>query len=342
MVRPTVRDVADEAGVSLATVDRVLNGRAGVREKTVNRVQRAVTKLGYVRDTYAANLARQREYRFAFLLPEGPSQFAETIREALAEASQAQAAERIAVQVYSIPLNDPHAVVRELRALQARPLDGVAIMSTETPEVRDAVRRLKSAGVPVVAVVSDLPSSARDHYVGIDSVSAGRTAAFLLGRFVKASSGALLVVTPSMLSRDSLERRLGFDAVIAADFPGLSVLPTIETHASAARTAAVIARAAATYKDIVGIYSMGAGNGPLLEALREVGLLEVCPVIAHELTPVTRDALVKGEVDAVIAQHVGHLVRSALRILRAKIDNVAVYEAQERIRIDIVTRENLS
>lgn len=341
MPRPTVRDVADEAGVSLATVDRVLNGRAGVRKKTVERVQKAVDKLGYVRDTYAANLARQREYRFAFLLPEGPSQFAETIREALAEASRAQAADRIAVQVYSIPLNDPHAVVRELRALQARPLDGVAIMSTETPEVRDAVRRLKAAGVPVVAVVSDLPSSERDHFVGIDSVSAGRTAAFLLGRFVKAAAGRILVVTPSMLSRDSLERRLGFDAVISADFPGLSVLPTIETHADATRTLAVVARAAATHDDIVGIYSMGAGNGPLLETLQTTGLSAGRAVIVHELTPVTRKALLDGAIDAVIAQNVGHLVRSALRVLRAKIDNAAVYEAQERIRIDIVTRENL-
>ncbi|MEX0924075.1 MAG: LacI family DNA-binding transcriptional regulator [Rhodovibrionaceae bacterium] len=341
MTRPTVHDVANEAGVSLATVDRVLNGRPGVRAQTVKRVQTAVSKLGYVRDTYAANLARQREYRFAVLLPQGPSQFVDTLKEALTEACAAHAADRISAQVFSIPLNDPHRVVRELRALQATPLDGVAIMTTETPQVRDAILRLKSAGVPVVALVADLPSSSRDYFVGTDSISAGRTAGFLLGRFLKGVSGEILVVTPSMLARDSIERRLGFDAVIARDFPGLRVLPSVETHADPDRTHAVIARAAETYREIAGIYSMGAGNGPLLEALRANRLTEGRALIVHELTPATRQALLNGDVDAVIGQNIGHLVRSTLRILRAKCDNTPIYEAQERIRIDIVTRENL-
>ena len=54
MSRPTVHDIAREAGVSLATVDRVLNARPGVREKTIAKVRAAVERLGYVRDTYAA------------------------------------------------------------------------------------------------------------------------------------------------------------------------------------------------------------------------------------------------------------------------------------------------
>ena len=83
MNKPTVHDIAKEAGVSLATVDRVLNARPGVREKTIAKVNAAVERLGYVRDTYAPNLARQRQYRFVFVLPEGPSQFTETLRAAL-------------------------------------------------------------------------------------------------------------------------------------------------------------------------------------------------------------------------------------------------------------------
>ena len=85
-MRPTVHDIAKEAGVSLATVDRVLNARPGVREKTIARVQEAVARLGYVRDASAANLARGRFYRLAFVLPEGPNQFVETLRAALLEA----------------------------------------------------------------------------------------------------------------------------------------------------------------------------------------------------------------------------------------------------------------
>jgi len=54
--KPTVNDVARVAGVSLATVDRVLNERSGVRSITIDKVHNAVEHLGYVRDTAAANL----------------------------------------------------------------------------------------------------------------------------------------------------------------------------------------------------------------------------------------------------------------------------------------------
>lgn len=341
MGKPTVHDIAKEAGVSLATVDRVLNARPGVREQTVKRVHEAVERLGYVRDTYAANLARKRQYRFAFVLPEGPNQFVGTLKAAIVEAAAAQLADRTTVKVVPVPVNDPHAVVRALYSLNASRLDGVAIMTPETPQVRDAIARLKSEGIAVVALISDLPHSGVDHFVGVNSLSAGRTAAALMGRFVKPETGKVMVVTNSMQARDSIERRLGFDTVMAEEFPGLTILPTVESHGDPQRLAGIVDHVVRAHGDLVGVYSMGSGNKPLLDALRATGRLRTLVTIAHELTPVTRQALIDREVDAVITQNVGHLVRSALRVLRAKCDDVGIFEAQERIRIDVVIRENL-
>ena len=88
MAKPTVHDIARAASVSLATVDRVLNDRPGVRVVTAERVRAAIKKLGYVRDVSAANLARQRTYRFVFILPDGDSQFHVALRQAVTEASK--------------------------------------------------------------------------------------------------------------------------------------------------------------------------------------------------------------------------------------------------------------
>jgi LacI family transcriptional regulator len=340
MSKPTVHDIAKEAGVSLATVDRVLNARPGVREATIAKVQGAVSRLGYVRDTFAANLARQRQYRFAFVLPEGPSQFADTLKAALGKAYASPIADRVVLRTVSVPANDPHAIVRSLRALDAASLDGVAIMAPETPQVRDAVARLKEAGLAVVALVSDLPNSPRDYFIGINNVAAGRTAALLMGRFL-GSSGEIMVVTNSTRSRDGLERRLGFDAVMAQDFPHLSVLPSVESHDDPARLDRILREVLAARPALAGIYSMGPGNTPLLDSLRRSGRLPGLAVIAHDLTPTTRAALQQGEIAAVIVQNVGHLVRSALRVLRALCDDMPIFEDQERIRIEIVVRENL-
>ena len=132
MVKPTVHDIAREAGVSLSTVDRVLNGRADVRPKNAERVLSAVKKLGYVRDTHAANLARQRLYRFVFVLPDGPNHFVETIVTAVQEASGSHLADRARVEVMTVNASDPHSVVERLQSLDLGTLDGLAIMVPET------------------------------------------------------------------------------------------------------------------------------------------------------------------------------------------------------------------
>ena len=73
--RATLEDVARVAGVSLATVDRVVNRRKGVRENTIARVEAAVARLGYRTDPAAARLARNQSFRFAFILPTGSNSF---------------------------------------------------------------------------------------------------------------------------------------------------------------------------------------------------------------------------------------------------------------------------
>ena len=92
--KPTVNDIARVAGVSLATVDRVLNARPGVRSVTVEKVQKAIAELGYVRDTAAANLARRRVYSLLFVLPETDNEFVRALEAQIAEQGQKLAHER--------------------------------------------------------------------------------------------------------------------------------------------------------------------------------------------------------------------------------------------------------
>ena len=331
---PTTQDVAREAGVSLATVDRVLNARAGVRPATVARVQAAIERIGYVRDTAAANLAKRRVYDLAFVLPETDNEFVLSLKAEIAAQSSRPAIHRTRLSVVPVTPFDPQAVVTALDALD-RP-DGVAVFGPETPSVRDAVRRARARGIAVVALVSDLPSSERDHFVGIDNLRAGRTAAELMGRFTR-REGRVLVLTGSRLARDHLERRQGFDQVIARDFPHLSVAATLEGRDDPGRVAALLE--GTLTPDVVGIYSSAAGNAGLVRAL--AGRTSDVTVIAHELTGTTRAALMDGTFDALIAQDAGHLVRSAIRLLRATADGAPFDPAQERIRIDIHLRENV-
>ncbi len=340
MDRPTTRDVAAAAGVSLATVDRVLNARDGVRSATIERVRAAIDAIGFERDLSAANLARRRAYRFEFLLPSRSNEFLAEVVARIDETNVALRHERVAIDVARVAVSDPRAMVQALAAAAARRPDGIAVMAPETPQVRDAIQRVRGAGIAVVAFVSDQPSAACDRFVGINGADAGRTAATLIGRFCGPGTGSVLAVTETIQSRDSLERRFGFDEVLRGDFPHLSPLPTVETHDDPRRTRGVLLRAT-DRADLRAIYLMGSAPAEAMAVLRSLHRDPGVVVVAHELTPATRQGLLDGALAAVITQDIGHLVRSALRVLRAESDGARIVASQERIRIEIVLRANL-
>lgn len=352
-MRATTKDLALAAGVSLATVDRVLNGRSGVKQDTVDRVNEAIQKLSFSRNIVAANLARGKFYHFLFLLPTSGDQFLAELMSRIEEANLAFAADMIRVEVIPIPESEPHRIANLLGSLDADRVDGVAIMAPESPQVRDAKTRLEQRGINTISFISGQntgldagrsigqsigrPTS----FVGIDNCAAGATAGRLMGRFSQRRPGKVLVIAETMQSRDSLERRLGFDRAINADYPFLTVLPSLETYGYAERTERIIQSSFASHGHITGVYILSSEARLPLQVLTRIPDASKPIVIAHERTPFTEDALLTDRIDALITQDTGHLVRSAIRVLRAKVDGRQILTSQERIRIEIVMKDNI-
>ncbi len=340
MLRPTTKDLARAAGVSRATVDRVLNGRDGVKQKTVDRVNGAIERLGFVLNLSAANLARSTSYRILFALPRSGDQFLAEIVRHIAEAETVLAADHVWCDLHQIEANDPHSISAFLASLTPEEVSGVAIMAPETPQVRDAIARLQERGVAALPFISN-QTRMDDTWVGINNRAAGATAATLMGRFAGARAGGVMVVSESMQSRDSLERRLGFDAVLNARFPHLRALPSLETYGDPVRAAEIIGTTLRSNPGLAGIYVLAS------EARIPLSVLDAMPVpggivrIAHERTPFTEAALRSGSLDCVIAQDAGHLVRSALRRLKAMVDRRDILRSQEKIRVEILLDTNI-
>ena len=328
------------AGVSRATVDRVLNGREGVKQTTVERVNAAIKELGFVRNLQAANLARSRSYRFLFALPKSGDQFLQEIVRHVDEARTVFSADRVTFDIHQIDENDPYAISDYLSTLQPDAVTGVAIMAPETPQVRDAIIRLQERGVAALPFISNQTMIDAD-WVGIDNRAAGATAAILLGRFIKATSGSIVVVGESLQLRDSLERRLGFDDALRTDFPFMHALPSLETHGNEQRARAILTTTLRSNPDIAGIYILSSeARGPLT-ILQDLALPPSVVKIAHERTPFSVGALQRGDLDAVIAQDTGHLVRSAIRRLKGIVDQRETLTSQEKIRIEVLLKTNI-
>ncbi len=338
--RPTLADVAREAGLSLATVDRALNRRAGVSAKSADRIEQAMTKLGYRPDPAAVSLARGIRFNFCFVLPVGTNTFMAMLALQVERSLQWLADQYAHGDLLRVDVFDPLALAETLRNLMGR-YHGIAVVALDHPAVRAAIDDLVESGMIVLTLVSDAPSSRRHRYIGIDNSAAGRTAATLLGRFAGERRGPLGIVAGSLSLRDHAERLFGFQQIIAAEYPGLAPLPALEGHDDARRCRGLVEDLLRRNDDLVGIYNVGAGNRGIVEALRTEGKAGKVIFIGHELTEHSRRYLIEGQMAALINQDAGHEARSAARTLLAASNRQAVIDDQERIRIDIFLRDNL-
>ncbi|MGZ3197433.1 MAG: substrate-binding domain-containing protein, partial [Croceibacterium sp.] len=274
------------------------------------------------------------------VMPFGPNLFMQQIQAYLGEMSGWLSARRLAIEMVATDVFDPVVLASKLESI-AGDYEGVAVVALDHPSVRAAINDLVDGGTKVVTLVSDVPSSRRQHYVGIDNIAAGRTAGALVGRLVGARQGKVAIVAGSQGLRDHAERIFGFNQVMASEFSHLAVLPVLEGRDEDKRSENLMIRVLNDHPDTVGLYNVGAGTAGVASALIETGRAGQLVFVGHDVTVVTRKLLLQGVMDAVISQNPGHEARAAIRVLLALARGEPILSEQEKIRIDIVMRDNL-
>ncbi|KKC31539.1 hypothetical protein WH91_19115 [Devosia psychrophila] len=338
--RATVHDVARAAGVSLATVDRVLNGRPGVRAATVEKVEAAIAEIGFQRDLGASLLARSRDLRLTFVIPDGSNEFMASLADAVTRRAGPALSDRVHIETLRIRALDADALAQSLDNLDPRHCDCAIIVASEEPSVQAAVDAASKRGVVVMTLVSDLPGTQRRHFIGIDNVAAGRTAASLMGRFLP-QGGKVAVIAGSLHLRDHSDRLAGFKAGLAAEFPSLELIGPVEGHDERSETQAIIGGLLAQHPDLAGLYNLGAGNGGLVSALESSSRSGAIRVIAHELTEPTRRGLKSGAIDIVLDQNPDGEIREAIAAARMLALGGNSATTTDPIEIGIFLRDNL-
>jgi len=337
--RARIIDIAREAGVSSATVDRVLNRRAGVRESTVQRVLKVAGKLDYLPEANLFESLRPKPLRLAFLLPSGTNRYLRMLGDMVNSSDEHLAPFNVRCHNYFIEGFNPE-VLAERLLYHGRRSDGVAFMALEHPRVREAVETLADEGIPVVTLVSDLTHSRRAAYVGLDNRAAGRTAGLLVGRFA-GGRGSVALIAGSRSYRGHEEREVGFTSLISEMFPAMRMVGLREGQDEADKNRRETRQLLEQFPDLVGIYNIGGGADGVALALKDAGRDQKVVLVGHGLTPDTRSLLIDGAMDAVLTQPPLSVVMNSVRVfcnLRDKRDPLAGVEA---LRISVVFRENL-
>lgn len=333
MLRATLTDIAREAGVSPATVDRVLNDRPGVKDHTRQHVLAAAQRLGYVAVAEPAS----PPVRLAFLLPQGTNSFIRMLQAQIE--TQAAALDGVETLVETIEGFDPAALAARLAQMKGA-IDGLGVIALDHPVVREALRSLAASGVRIVTLCSDIQNVPRAAYIGTDNRQAGRLAGYLVGRFLGAGSqGKVALFAGSLSYRGHQEREMGFRQILHEEFPGLQIVELremLDDRENSWREAMALFD---RHPDLAAIYNVGGGSHGIGRALKDRGLAQRVVLIGHEATEGNKALLLDGTMDAVIDQNARVEAREALATLTACVRGQTYAPIQPRQHV--IFRENL-
>jgi LacI family transcriptional regulator len=314
--RPTLLDVAREAGVSSATVDRVLNAREKVREDTARRVYDAARAVGY----HAAPLIGQRvqvelpRLRLGFVLHKERQafyqQFKAEIERAVAEAIGVRATAIIEFAASQTPAD----FAALMEGMIGR-VDVVAATAVTHPEVTDAVIRLNSAGIPCFALLNDFAQGIRQNYFGLNNMKVGRIAAHMIATSAH-QSGKIAVFVGGYRWHGHELRETGFRSYFREFAPNFHVLDTLVNLETRQLTYEATLDLLGRHPDLRGIYCAGGGMEGAIAALREVRQPGEVKLVVNELTPESRAALVSRHITMVISTPLAKLCDDLIEVAR--------------------------
>lgn len=303
--RFSLKEIAFQSGLSLATVDRVLHGREGVRASTQARVAAALAEL----DRQQAE-ARVSGRRLGLdVVIEAPRRFSSAVKAAFESELSAIRPASITARFHLAERMEQDDLAATLRAVRRRGSHGVILKARDTRATAELSSGLMQAGIPVVTLVTDIAPKARLAYVGIDNEVAGANAAYLLGRMT-AQPAKVLVSLSSQSFAGEEGRALGFSRTIRRDHPHLTAVTVSEGGGVDRSTYDLTMAALESHPDMDCVYSIGGGNEAILQAFFDSA--RTCRAfIAHDLDATNRRLLGQGRISIVIHHDLRQDVRAA-------------------------------
>lgn len=291
--RPTTRDVAREAGVSVTTVDRALNGRAKVREETMRKIAQAAHRVGYhARGLLERNLdVALPEMTFGFLLSKKSQEFYQNLERAIERAVAARSDVRGRAVVRYAPSQSPEDFARALEGLAQ--CDAIAASAVNHQLLSRVVADLKNQGVPVFSMLNDFAQGVRRNYIGMNNMKVGRVAAWMITKTVPQPGKLAIFVGGNRWHGHDL-REVGFRSFVRDNAPAFSVLDTLVNLETRQLTYEATLDLLQRHPDLKGIYVAGGGMEGAIAALRELHPTPRVALVINEVTKESSAALTDG------------------------------------------------
>jgi LacI family transcriptional regulator len=341
--RAGLKDLAMAAGVSLATVDRALNGREAVRPETRALLAEVALRIGHPAALRLGGRSEPalREVVFGVVLHKQGQDFYKAFAEELHRAVAAVPGVRGRLVLEFSASQSPSEMAGLLRQMRGR-CDVLAATAVNHPEITAAVEELRGAGLQVFSLLSDFAQGVRAGYLGLNNLKVGRTAGWMVALSARRPGKVAIFVGGHRWHGHEL-RETGFRAFLREEAPDLEVLETLVNLETRQLTYEATVSLLTRHPDLRGIYVAGGGMEGAIAACREVARPGEVALVVSALTPDSRAGLAEGVIALVTDTPLEKLCRELFRRMTevALMGPAAPEFGQQFLQPDLHVRESV-
>lgn len=348
-MKPTIRDVAKLANVSIGTVDRVLHNRDGVSAETAKIVKEAVKKLNYEPSKIAQALAtHKKKIKLGVVYPDVEYYFWNEVYKGIKETQKSFEPYGVEIIIKTTETYNYKEQLEALEYFQNLGVHGVATMPCHPSKLNKKIDEMLDQGIPVVNFVSDAPKSKRICFVGIDNLKSGVLAGKLMELYLR-GKGNIAVIG---VHRDVLcieNRVYGFVNKIQNEYPDINIIGIYNVPGHIDHEYNKYRKVVTTLTeniiednpDIDGIYVTNSLTSCVGNVVLKHNKTNEIKVIGHENSKEIRDLIDEGVINATIYQNQYEEVILALNLLYNYITTKKIESNIIYTKSGIMVKENI-
>lgn len=299
----TIKQIAEEAGVSRGTVDRVLHDRGKVNPEVAERICEIANRLGYFdKKKYAIAGKNATDFCLGIIATSIETPTMRLVMEGAKAAQEELTARGAVVHIRELKSLDPQEQIACIDELMALGMNALAISPSSDRSICEKLVALAEQGLPVITMNGDLPECKRLCYVGMDNDRGGRIAAGFMNLMLP-EGGKVLPITAHLTHYAHKQRYTAFSREIEENCPNIQLLPLQSCFNRDDFAYEIILHAVEAYPDLRGIYVAANGTRGVCDALTDLGLADRVRVVAFDLNEENREDLARGRIDVIIEQN---------------------------------------
>ena len=223
-----IKDIAEQSGVSVGTVDRVLHNRPNVSKSAREKVEVVLKNINYQPNMYASALAYNKSYTFYCIIPKhGSEAYWDEIEEGANKACEARRDFNIHVKImYYERFNTSTFNKKCKECLDGNP-SGVIVVPSELGITKKFTDKLHELGIPFILLDSYMPDLKPLSFFGQDSFCSGYFAAKMLMLIASKEKEIMLMKQTKdgkVASKQQDNREVGFRHYMQDHFPQVKIL----------------------------------------------------------------------------------------------------------------------